>query len=236
MIKAVIFDWFNTLARYEPPRELVHSRALGEFGIELEPAKLIKPLTSADKYYFEENAMYPIRKRSAAEQEELLSHYEKIVMTEAGLKFAEGLPLKVYLKGKELFGDTMDFVLFDDVLPTMKTLREKKLTIGLLTNYAKDMWPLVTKLGIGSYIDFIVTPYEAGSDKPDPQIFYFALKQAKVTGDETIYIGDQYKVDIMGARNAAIKRALMIDRYNLYSEIKDCSRINNLVELNNYLE
>jgi len=235
LIKAVIFDWFNTLARYEPPRESVHSRALQEFGIEVEPVKLIKPLLSADKYFFDENTVLPVRKRSDEEQEKLYARYEEILMIEAGLKFAQGLPLKVYHKGKELFGDALDFVLFDDVLPVMKTLRQKKLTIGLLTNYAKDMTPLIKKLALDHYIDFIVTPYDAGSDKPDPQIFRFALKKAGVIAGETIYVGDQYKVDIVGAHNAGINRALMIDRYNLYPEIKDSPRIMSMEELNSYL-
>ncbi|MBN1366680.1 MAG: HAD family hydrolase [Dehalococcoidales bacterium] len=235
MIKSVIFDWFNTLARYEPPRELVHSRALREFGINMDPVKLIKPLLVADKYYFEENIKEPIRNRSAAEQEKILFLYEQVLMTEAGLKFEVDLPPKVYLRGKELFGDTLDFVLFDEVLPVMKNLREKKLTIGLLTNYAKDMNPLINRLGLEKYIDFVVTPYDAGSDKPDPGIFRFALKQAGVTADEAIYVGDQYKVDIVGARNAGIKIALMIDRYSLSPEITDCPRMMSLLELDTYL-
>jgi putative hydrolase of the HAD superfamily len=236
LLKSVIFDWFNTLARYEPPRELVHSKALQEFGIKVDPVKLIKPLLSADKYYFEENIAIPIRKRSAVEQEILLTRYEEILMVEAGLKFDTDLPLKVYRRGKELFGDTLDFVLFDEVIPVMKILRESKLTIGLLTNYAKDMSPLIHRLSLDTYIDFVVTPYNSGSDKPDPGIFRFALKQAGTTADETIYIGDQYKIDIVGARSAGITRVLMIDRYNLYPEITDCPRMKSLFELNSYLE
>jgi putative hydrolase of the HAD superfamily len=236
LIKSVIFDWFNTLARYEPPRELVHSKALQEFGIKVDPVKLIKPLLSADKYYFDENTVMPIRKRSAAEQENLLVKYEEILMVETGLKFDKGLPLKVYRRGKELFGDTLDFILFDEVLPVMKNLRERNLTIGLLTNYAKDMNPLIHKLSLDTFIDFVVTPYNAGSDKPDPGIFKFALKQAGVTADETIYVGDQYKIDIIGARSAGITKALMIDRYNLYPEITDCPRMKSLFELNSYLK
>lgn len=33
MIKAVFFDWFHTLARFEPPREELHRRAYQEVGI-----------------------------------------------------------------------------------------------------------------------------------------------------------------------------------------------------------
>jgi putative hydrolase of the HAD superfamily len=234
LITAVIFDWFNTLARYEPPRELVHSRALKEFGIEVEPVKLIAPLLAADRYFFDENTALPVRKRSATEQDKIYSRYEEILMAEAGLKFDKGLPGKVYHKGKELFGDSLDFVLFDDVLDIIRTLKKRKLIIGLLTNYAKDMAPLISKLGLEAYIDFVVTPYDAGADKPDPKIFRFALKKAGVIADETIYIGDQYKVDIVGARGVGIT-ALLIDRYNIYTDTTDCPRISSLLELNKYL-
>ncbi len=235
MIKTVIFDWFNTLARYEPPRELVHSQALNQFGFDVDPVKLMKPLMSADKYYFEENTVLPIRKRNAEDQEKILAHYEEIIMSEAGLKFDKNLPLQVYRKGKELFGEILDFVLFDDVMPVMQTLKEKKLLIGLLTNYAKDMNPLIKKLGLDSYINFIVTPYEAGSDKPDPAIFRYALNKAGASPEEAVYIGDQYKVDIIGAHNAGIKQVLLIDRYDLYPDIKDCPRIHSLTEIYSYL-
>jgi len=234
LIKAVIFDWFNTLARYEPPREEVHSRALQVFGIGIDPVKLIVPLLTADKYFFDENILRPIRKRSAEEQDELYAHYEEIIMVEAGLKFDKELPYKVYQKGKELFGEILDFVLFDDVIETMKALKETGLTIGLLTNFARDMTPLIKKLGLATYIDFVVTPYDAGADKPDPRIFQTALMKAKVKSAEAIYIGDQYKVDIVGAQSVGIT-ALLIDRYNIYSEMATCPRIANLSGLKNFL-
>lgn len=230
----MIFDWFNTLARYEPPREEVHSRALKEYGIDIKPVKLIAPLLAADKYFFEQNARLPVRKRNAEEQEKLYTSYEETLMTEAGLKFEQGLPGKVYHKGKELFGDRLDFVLFEDVLPTMQALQERKLIIGLLTNYAKDMTPLIRKLGLEPYINFVITPYDAGADKPNPQIFRTALAKAAVNANEAIYIGDQYKVDMLGARSAGIK-ALLLDRYDLSSDVKDFPRITSLSEIEQYL-
>ena len=55
MIKAVFFDWFNTLAYYEPPREELQSQALHEFGIEVLPSELLPSILAADKYFFDEN-------------------------------------------------------------------------------------------------------------------------------------------------------------------------------------
>ena len=49
MIKAVFFDWFNTLAKYSPPREELQSRVLGEFGFDIAADKLITAMQKADK-------------------------------------------------------------------------------------------------------------------------------------------------------------------------------------------
>ena len=234
MIKAVIFDWFNTLARYEPPRELVHSRALKEFGIDVVPAKLVNPLLTADKFFFDENILNPVRSRSAAEQDDLYTRYEEIVMSEAGLTFAKTLPRQVLHKGQEIFGDKLEFVLFEDVLTGLEALRERKLILGLLSNFAKNMEPLVQKLGMTPYIDFVTTPHTAGADKPDPKIFYAALKQAGVTASEAIYIGDQIKVDVAGAIAAGIK-PLLIDRYNINADYKGCPVVTGIAEIPQYL-
>jgi putative hydrolase of the HAD superfamily len=234
VIKSAIFDWFNTLAHYDPPREKVHAGALSEFGINIDPVKLINPLFAADRYFFDENIKKPIRNRSEEEQDLLYTRYEEIIMQEAGLKFEAGLPRKVFHKGKELFGDKLDFILFEDVIPALKSLHERKLIVGLLTNFAKDMNPLITKVGLAPYIDFVTTPYSAGADKPDPKIFYAALKQAAVTAEEAIYIGDQYKVDIVGARSAGIK-PLLIDRYELYPDFNECPRITTAYQVADYI-
>lgn len=46
MIKAVFFDLYHTLVRYDPPREELEAEALKEFGIDIAPEAL-KPSRSA---------------------------------------------------------------------------------------------------------------------------------------------------------------------------------------------
>ena len=37
MIKAVCFDFFNTLAYFDPPREEFYAKVAGEFGVKVTP-------------------------------------------------------------------------------------------------------------------------------------------------------------------------------------------------------
>lgn len=233
MIKAVFFDWFNTLARFDPPREELHSQVLGEFGIEVPPQKVMPGVFAADSYWFEENAKLSLRERSHQQLKELHIHYQEIVLAEVGVNVPRELLLKIVGRMREL-ARGMTFALFDDVLTILPKLKQRGLTLGLLTNLAKDMEPICNKLGLEPYIDFMVTSGEIGVDKPHPPIFLAALERAGVNTAEAIHVGDQYKVDVIGARGVGIA-PILIDRYNLHPEVSDCPRIVNLTELDKYL-
>ncbi len=235
MIRTVCFDWFNTLARYEPPREELQSQALQEFGIHVSPQKIMPGLLVTDRDFFEENAVSPVRQRSPEEQAKIYTRYQKTILTEAGINVASEPDIFVkIMKRMQQLSQGMSFTLFDDVLPTLKTLKEQKLILGLLTNLDRDMKPICRELGLEPYINFIVTSGEVGVDKPKPQIFLAALQRAGTNASEAVHVGDQYKLDVVGARGVGIN-PILIDRYDLYPGVSDCPRIRSLTELTEYL-
>lgn len=233
MIRAVFFDWFNTLAYYEPPRENLVSQAFKEVGIDIAPDAAGRGLLIADRNYIQENILSPIRERSPEEQTKAYTRYQKTILAEAGISAPDELLLKVMGRLQELYSG-MTFALFDDVLPTLKTLKERKLTMGLLTNLQSEISPICEKLGVTPYLDFIVTSKEAGADKPEPPIFRLALERAGVDAPDVIHVGDQYGLDVAGARRAGIN-PILIDRSDIYPDVDDCPRIHGLDELNEYL-
>ena len=234
MIRAVFFDWFNTLAHYEPPREELERQALHEVGIKVALRDVSRGLLIADRDYFEENTLSPIRERSPEEQVEVYTRYQKTVLAEAGVNATEELILKIMGRLQQLYS-SMTFVIFDDVLSTLKMLKEKNLTLGLLTNLNSDIDSICQKLGVKPYLDFTVTSTEAGADKPQPPIFRLALERARVDAAEAVHVGDQYKLDVVGARGVGIK-PILIDRADVYPEVNDCPRIRSLTEVTEYLK
>lgn len=234
MIRAVFFDWYNTLAQYEPPREQLQSQALQEFGINASPRELERGLLIADRNYFEESARSPIRERSTEEQAVFYIQYQKTVLTEAGVNVPEELLLKMMDRLQQMYRG-LTFALFDDVLSTLKELKEQNFTLGLLTNLPSGVDTICENLGVKPYLDFIVTSGEAGADKPNPAIFRLALERADVSAQEAIHVGDQYHLDIIGARGVGIS-AILLDRFDFYPEVNDCPRIHSLTELARYLQ
>lgn len=235
MIKAVFFDWFNTLARYDPPREESESLVLHELGFDVPLDKVRAGVFAADRGWFVENTRSPIRKRSVTEQANMYIQYQQTVLATAGIDTTrEPQILGKLVKRMQEISSQMHFVLFDDVLPAMQLIKEYKLVIGILTNLDRDMTPLCRELGLDSYIDLIVTSGEIGADKPNAPIFLAAMKRALVQSSEAIHVGDQYQVDVIGARGVGIK-PLLIDRYDTSTDIKDCPRLHALTELVDYL-
>ena len=233
MIKAVFFDWFNTLTDYEPSRPELYRRAFEQFGIKLPPKAIMRGILKGDLQYFQENAKSPVNERGPEEQLKVFSCYTKAILAEAGVTVAEDLPLKILKVARQQFKEDA-IVLFDDVLTTLKTLKERRFILGLLTNATRRKLALHRNLGLEEHLDFVVTSHEVGADKPRPPIFLAALERAGVSPVEAVHVGDHYQLDVLGARAVGINPVL-IDRFDLFPEITDCVRIRSLAELVTYL-
>jgi putative hydrolase of the HAD superfamily len=233
--KAVFFDWFNTLACYSPSREELQSQALREFGYNVSPEQLLPAILAADRDLFDEYAVYPVNKRSPEEQARIYYRYQQTVLGKVGVDVsgAPDLIPKVMKKARDLYAD-IRFVLYDDALPALKSLKEKGLILGIISNVDSDMRPVCRELGLDPYLDFIVTSAEAGADKPQPEIFVEALNRARVEASEAVHVGDQVNIDAVGAKNAGIK-ALVLDRYGQYPDMTEFTVIHRLSETADHL-
>ncbi len=233
MTRAVFFDWFTTLADFSPPRHQLYCQVFGEQGIEVPAEKAIRGILLADEYLYTENMKRPLAQRSAEERMDMYRCFPRMILSEAQLDVPAEVSLRVRDRVRELFTGSQ-FVLFDDVLDSFKTLKKQGLKLGIITNLKSDINLLCRELGLGSYLDVTLTSNTAGAAKPSPRIFLAALEKTGVVAEDAIYVGDQYQVDVVGARKAGMKPVL-IDRYDLYPQVTDCPRIKSLIELNKYL-
>ena len=54
------------------------------------------------------------------------------------------------------------------------------------------------------YFDAIITSEKVGVMKPDTKIFEFALETANTKSSESVYVGDDLEVDILGCQNSGM--------------------------------
>jgi putative hydrolase of the HAD superfamily len=96
-------------------------------------------------------------------------------------------------------------VVTDDVLFTLKTLRDHGLRLGVITNGRAD-WQRqkLDALGITSWFETILISESEGVKKPDAEIFHRALSRCGVRAREAVFVGDHPEADIAGATAAGL--------------------------------
>jgi len=229
MIKAVFFDWINTTARPKPERHEIWCQVLAEYGFEPSPRKVMRAIYVAETQL---PAGAPYRWRESKDPEVFI-RYQEILLSEIEVKFPRDITMEIIKKESQLMKE-VTYVLYDDVLLILKTLKEQGMILGLITNLTRDMKPICHQFGLEPYLNFTVTSGEVGADKPQPPIFLTALERAGVNASEAVYVGDQYGTDVVGARGVGIN-PILIDRYDIAPEVSDCPRISSLTELTQYL-
>jgi len=231
MIKAVFFD-YNTLVDYDPPRQVTEAKMLGEMGVEVKPEALLRPLMVADDFLSQEHSRLSMGKRSKEELAALYGRYHGVILKEAGLEAKPEIIANILRKW---FSLELKMKLYDDVAPALDQLKERGLTLGLISNVDRDISAVYDELGLGNWLQLKITSQDVGFNKPRPEIFQAAVKQAGVEPSEAIYVGDQYQIDVVGANGVGM-RGILIDRHDFFRDITDAIRIRSLGELTQHLD
>lgn len=91
----------------------------------------------------------------------------------------------------------------------------QRVRIGIVSNnLTEEQREKLQVTGIDRLIDFLVTSEDAGVEKPDPGIFLEALRHAACSAEEAVMVGDSWRSDVLGARDAGI-RAVWFNRRRL---------------------
>jgi putative hydrolase of the HAD superfamily len=231
MIKAVFFDFYNTLVDYYPPREVTQAKVLGELGIEVAPEALLRPIMVADDFLSKEHSRLSLGKRPKEEMMALYGQYHGIILKEAGLEASPQLIGDILKRALTI---ELKLALYDDVATALDELKGRGLVLGLISNVDRDINSVYDELGLPKWLQLRVTSQDVGFNKPHPQIFQAALKQAGVKPEEAIYVGDQYEIDVVGANGVGM-RGILIDRHGFFEAVTDSPRIRRLTELTDYL-
>ncbi len=99
--------------------------------------------------------------------------------------------------------------IFPGIKETLQGLKEAGYTIGLVTSRAKESAVrYLTRFGIESYFDDMVTCEDTNVHKPDPQPLLLCLEKLGAKAEEALMIGDS-QYDIRCATNAGVKSVLV---------------------------
>ena len=123
--------------------------------------------------------------------------------------------------------------LFDGTITILDYLKPKY-TLHIITNGFKEVQHgKLNKSGIAHYFETVTNSEMVGVKKPNSKIFKHALDLAKATAEQSLMIGDNLEVDILGALNFGIDAVCFnYHKENIPNEIES---VNQLLELKQYL-
>ena len=155
--------------------------------------------------------------------------YFNLVLTHAGVPLGE--QTDAALAELHTYHSTMNLweTVPADVVPALDRLRGLGLKLAVISNANGTLHAVFERLGLTSRFDAVLDSCDEGCEKPDARLFQIGLERVGGRAETTLHVGDIYHVDVVGARNAAL-RAVLLDPFGLY-EGYDCPRVRSLNEL-----
>ena len=138
---------------------------------------------------------------------------------------------------RELDGGAPHWMPFSCVAGALEGLRGRGLRLGVITNWDPSARVLLERLGLAGYFEHMIVSSEVGCEKPDPRIFEIALDRAGVSAGRSVYVGDNYYDDSVGARRVGMG-CLVVNRFGSLGieEISDCTVIADISQVADHLE
>ena len=219
-VKAVFFDCGDTLVTLSSPKEELFARAARSLGLELEPAAVKRAYQIVDFH----NKYSSVK---VTNHDSFYRNYNEQLCEALGISSYFG---KLYPALAAEFKQHKSWKLIEDAADVLRRLYQRGLPLALVANWDANLSSLAEQLGIKQFFSVIVASQEVGVEKPDPAIFLRALDQLSlsVESDQILYVGNEYRADVLGARAAGLTPVL-IDRGGVYPSA-DCLRFRTLLE------
>lgn len=121
---------------------------------------------------------------------------------------------------------------YDDTISCLEQLKKMNIKVGLVSNCNKDSTEYVLeKFKLSDYFDVIALSWKEKCLKTDKKMFESVVKKLGVDKEEVVVVGDSLETDIEGANKAGLK-SVLIDRRNTRQYQP---KIQSLEELKNHL-
>ncbi|ELS51271.1 HAD family hydrolase [Streptomyces viridochromogenes] len=84
---------------------------------------------------------------------------------------------------------------YPDAAEVLRTLRERGVRVGVVSNIGWDLRPVFREHGLDPYVDAYVLSYEHGVQKPDARLFAAACAALDADPGDVVMVGDDRRAD-----------------------------------------
>lgn len=222
--RAMLFDCGGTLAVYQPEREKLFAAVLREAGYQV-------PMDRVNEAYRAVAFWMKLSSVKVTTPEGRLDFYDRFheKICEFLCLSSAASDLKVRLRRK-FAAERCRWTPAPGAVTLLKALQRSGVPAGIVANWDPSLRQKCADFGFLPHLKFVIASAEEGMEKPDPRIFQKALKRLGLEKNPSsvLYLGDDYRLDILGAASAGLKTAL-IDPKGQHPGA-DCRRFRSLAE------
>jgi putative hydrolase of the HAD superfamily len=121
--------------------------------------------------------------------------------------------------------------MFPNALETVQELKESGHQLHMITNGFREVQTVkIENCGLAPYFQELICSEDIGKNKPDKDIFHHAMRLANCNSAQSVMIGDDYEIDILGA-NAVGMHTIHFDPEHRFDEKSSEWRIRELNQI-----
>ena len=187
MIKAVVFDMFETLVTLFEGKTYFGENIATDAGVD--PVQFRKEWNEIEvdrckgKYTIKEGLEIVFKKLGVYSEEKVNFAAQKRI---------------------EALSDTFSAIP-EESIQMLKDLKAKGMKIGLMTNSYSDERDLIKDCPLYPFFDVALISYEVGLRKPEPEMFQKMIDFLKLKPEEILFVGDGGSRELYAAKEAGMQ-------------------------------
>ena len=233
-IKAILFDLDGTLHHHIPAAGDVFVEYARSLGMKISEEDRIRSEHWTHHYFAHSLEIQADGKTFEGNLGSFWVNFSKRRLVSLGLPITQAIELAPEFSAYMSEFHNPEVHVPEDAYTLLEWLKSSGYILGVVSNREKPYPEEIKKIKMDGYFKFLLAGGEVNSYKPDRLIFERALELAGTSAQETLYIGDNYFADIVGARRAGLMPVLY-DPTNLFPD-RECATIQSFTELHELLK
>lgn len=254
-IKGIIFDYGFTLFHFDNPsveryyecfkkgllKSIEFLKEMKIWNDKISDESFVKKFSKKREQYWREAR----KTKKEFPTSKIYQHVLESLREEQFINSIDRLDEKTYFKLADMYHsfEMEEWKPFPNTKETLEKLSKyENLRLAVLSNHPSQSMVenSLKKFQLFKYFDAVVTSAEFGKRKPDPEIFFYTLKQMGLTeNSECLVCGDEY-ADVVGGDRAGMQTILCERKYKFPFEreldVPELIRIDNISEILEHLD
>ena len=228
-IKAIFFDLDGTLRHSVPEGGQVFTAYVVSLGLPVNEEDRLRAVRWEHNYWASSVDLRDDLLAHSPDTDNFWIEYSRRRLIALGASPAQAAELAA--KASAHMGEMYkpESIVPEDVRRTLPLLQQEGYIMAVVSNREKPFQDTLDSHGLSEFFPYSLAGGEVNSYKPDPGIFEHALKRMNVTAPETVYVGDNFYADVVGARRAGLQPVLYDP--NFIFPDADCTTIRSFDEL-----